>query len=52
MKVPFFITPYGKLRNKWKPGQPLGWTVKETIGVAIVNPRALAMAKKSVIVGK
>ena len=28
----------------------LGWTVTETIGIAIVNPRGVAAGKKSVVI--
>lgn len=29
----------------------LGWTVKETIGIAVVNTRGVSAGRKSVIVG-
>lgn len=29
----------------------LGWTVKETIGAAVVNPRGVARGRKSVVIG-
>lgn len=38
------ITSNGKTRRK-------GWTIREKIGIAIVNPRGIAMGKKSVIIG-
>lgn len=40
-------TPRNTIRDKNK----LGFTVRETIGVAVVNPRGVARGKKSVIVG-
>lgn len=30
----------------------LGWTVKETIGIAVVNTSGVSAARKSIIVGK
>lgn len=30
----------------------LGWSVKETIGIAVVNTRAVASARKSIVTGK
>jgi len=30
----------------------LGWTVKEEIGVAVVNPRGVSAGRKSVLIGK
>lgn len=59
---PFVILPNCKIRDL-QPGRPvhlggspyqlrLGWTVKEKIGMAIINPRALAVGNKSIIVGK
>jgi hypothetical protein len=30
----------------------LGWTIKETIGQAVVNTRGVAAGKKSIIVGE
>lgn len=45
------ISSNGKVYKKGK-GLKLGFTVKESIGVAIVNPRGVAKGKKSVIVGE
>lgn len=46
------ITSRGELGEKTRPRNlKLGWSVYETIGVAIVNPRGCAAGKKSVIVG-
>lgn len=45
------ITSDGKLRIKKSTGK-IGFTVKETIGIAIVNPRGVAKGKKSIIIGK
>lgn len=47
------ITSKGKigLRGKVKP-LTLGWTVRETIGVAVVNTRAIKHLSKSIIIGE
>jgi len=47
----FRITANGKIVRKGSR-IILGWTVKEFIGVAVVNPRGVARGKKSVIVGE
>jgi hypothetical protein len=44
MKQPFYINDRGKL-EKYKHPKTIGWTVKEVIGVAIINPRALSKIK-------
>lgn len=43
------ITSKGKLERAGRRLK-LGWTVKETIGMAIVNPRGVARGSKSTIV--
>lgn len=46
------ITSKGKVQTN--PNRPLvlGWKVKETIGVDVVNPRGVARGRKSVVIGK
>lgn len=34
-----------------KPSRLIGWTIRETIGLAIVNPRGIAKANKTTIIG-
>jgi len=33
-----------------KRAQTVGWTVRESIGMGIINPRGIAAAKKSVVI--
>lgn len=42
------ITSKGKTRRKTKG---LGWTVKEVIGISVVNIRGVKAGSKSVIIG-
>ena len=44
------INSSGKARNKIT--QPFGWTFQEKIGIAIINPRGIIKASKSISVGK
>ena len=50
------ITSSGKVIEVGPVGQPrrliLGWTIKETIGVAVVNTRGVSQGRKSVVIGK
>jgi len=41
-------TPRNTIRDK----NIIGFRVRETIGIAVVNPRGVARGKKSVIVGE
>jgi len=50
-KLPFHINSRGKLVDAYPKVGVLGWTVKEVIGMAIVNPSGVANGKKSVIIG-
>lgn len=47
---PFVILPNVKIFDRKKGG--INFRVSEKIGIAIVNPRALAKIQKSVVVGK
>ena len=48
----FVITSKGRLEElPEKAPFRLGWTVRETIGVAVVNTRGLMAGRKSVIIG-
>ncbi len=38
-------------RGKLRFGRPGPWRIKETIGMAVVNPRGVAQGSKKVIVG-
>jgi hypothetical protein len=42
------IGSHGRIYQKGK----IGWTVKEKIGIAIVNPRGVAAGRKNTIVGE
>lgn len=46
------ITPKGKVQTN--PHRPLilGWKVRETIGMAVVNARGVSKGRKSVVVGE
>ncbi len=44
------ITSDGKLRVKRNTGK-IGFTVKETIGIAVINTRGISKGNKSVIIG-
>jgi len=50
MKHPIKIGADGKIRNTFT--NPLGWTVKEVIGMALVNPRGIKAGSLSVIIGE
>jgi hypothetical protein len=39
-------------RIRRSSGLNLGWTVQETIGVAVVNTRAISKLSKNVVVGE
>ena len=43
------ITSKGVTRKRWDG--LIGWTVKETIGIAVVNTKGVSKGRKSVIIG-
>lgn len=47
----FRITANGKIARKGSQ-IILGWTVKETIGIGVINPRGLARSVKTKIIGE
>jgi hypothetical protein len=50
MKHPVVITSRGKTRRK-RVRLGLGWRVSETIGIPVVNPRALSKLTKNTVIG-
>jgi hypothetical protein len=45
------VTSKGKVKTNPQRPLVLGWTVRETISIAVVNTRGVSKGKKSVIVG-